>query len=185
MSTSISSGSVVTVSSSAEYTMSKPTQDSIVLVKGLGVESDAHSGVTVKHRSRVRRDPTQPNLRQVHLIHRELHAELKTSGFDIKPGQMGENILTVGIDLLSLTTNTVLTIGDTAVVKVTGLRNPCSQLDGLVPGLMQAVLDRDDAGNLIRKAGIMSVVVEGGEIKPGDRITATAPADSAVPLEPV
>lgn len=165
--------------------MSKPAELSITLIAGLGVEDDAHAGVTVKHRSRVRQDPSQPNLRQVHLVHEELHAELKRSGFDVQPGQMGENILTSGIDLLSLPTGTLLRIGEAAVVKITGLRNPCSQLDGVSPGLMQAVLGRDEAGNLIRRAGIMSVVIAGGEVKAGDRITSELPSEPFVVLEPV
>lgn len=178
------SGSVVSVCSSPGHTMSKPVQSSIVLVKGLGVDGDAHAGVTVKHRSRVLRDPSQPNLRQVHLIHSELHAELGRAGFEVQAGQMGENILTEGIDLPSLGTGTMLNIGDCAIVQVTGLRNPCWQLDGLADGLMQAVLDRDDCGNLVRKAGVMGVVIAGGEVKPGDGITAT-PSEFYTPLEPV
>ncbi len=165
--------------------MSKPVQQSIRLVKGLGVEGDAHSGETVKHRSRVRRDPTQPNLRQVHLIHEELLAELRSGGFDIQPGQMGENVLTSGIDLLALPCDTLLTIGESAVVAVKGLRNPCSQLDGVSPGLMQAVLDKDDAGNIVRKSGVMGVVVESGEVAPGDSIVATLPSEPFQPLEVV
>ncbi len=165
--------------------MSKPVRPAITLVKGLGVEGDAHAGVTVKHRSRVRRDPSQPNLRQVHLIHRELNEELSQAGFEVHPGQMGENILTEGIDLLSLPTNTVLRIGESAAIKVTGLRNPCLQLDGLEPGLMEAVLDRDEAGNLVRKAGIMATVIHGGEIKPGDQIVSELPREPFHLLEPV
>ena len=165
--------------------MSKPARQSIVLVEGHGVEGDAHSGETVKHRSRVRNDPSQPNLRQVHLIHRELHEGLSQAGFVLEPGQMGENILTEGIDLLALPQITILKIGESAVVNVTGLRNPCSQLDGVQPGLMQAVLDRDDGGNLVRKAGIMGTVVKGGEVRPGDRIIAQLPAKPFTPLEVV
>ncbi len=165
--------------------MSKPAQPSIRLIEGLGVEGDAHAGVTVKHRSRVRQDPTQPNLRQVHLVHRELHDELSRSGFDLKPGQMGENILTRGIDLLALPADTVLRLGESAAVKVTGLRNPCTQLDGLSDGLMEAVLDRDSAGNLVRKAGIMGVVIAGGEVRPGDEITSELPVGQHKALEPV
>src|SRR6187455_428134 len=147
------SGIVTTVSRSATHTMSKPSQESIRLVAGLGVEGDAHLGVTVKHRSRVARDPSQPNLRQVHLIHAELHDELRAAGFDVSAGQMGENVTTRGVDLLGLPTGTRLHLGETAVVELTGLRNPCTQLDGLRPGLMAAVLDRDADGNLVRKAG--------------------------------
>lgn len=162
--------------------MSKPEQDSIVLVAGLGVENDAHSGATVKHRSRVRRDSTQPNLRQVHLIQSELFEELQEKGFEVTPGMMGENITTIDIDLLALPTGTRLRFGNNAIVELTGLRNPCSQIDGLIPGLMKAVLDRDDSGELIRKAGVMSVVLEGGVVRPGDIISVEIPTGEQLPL---
>lgn len=161
---------VAAVCQSATHTMSKPKVSSIHLIKGLGVEGDAHQGVTVKHRSRVARDPTQPNLRQVHLIHSELHDELRAKGFAIAEGQMGENITTRGVDLLALPKNTKIYLGESAVVEVTGLRNPCLQLDGIQQGLMAAVLDKDAKGNLIRKAGIMAVVLEGGDVFPNDTI---------------
>lgn len=179
------SPSVIAVSSSPEHTMSKPNRPFIVLQAGLGVEGDAHNGVTVKHRSRVAQDPTQPNLRQVHLIHAELHDELLERGFSISPGQMGENISTRGIDLLGLPAGTHLHIGPEAVVEITGLRNPCTQLDGIQPGLMQAVLDRDAAGNLIRKAGVMGIVLKGGVVRPGDEIGVELPAEPWKGLERV
>jgi MOSC domain-containing protein YiiM len=157
---------------------------SIRLVEGLGVEGDVHAGATVKHRSRVRRDPTQPNLRQVHLIHAELHEELAKSGFDVRPGQMGENVTTRGVDLLGLPAGARLRLGDEAVVEVTGLRNPCKQLEGVRPGLMKAVLDRDSDGELVRKAGVMGVVVAGGEVRPGDPVAVELPSERR-PLEPV
>jgi MOSC domain-containing protein YiiM len=138
----------------------------------------------VQHRSRVRRDPTEPNLRQVHLIHAELHDELAASGFVVGPGQMGENVTTRGLDLLALPTGAHLHLGD-SVLEVTGLRNPCTQLDDFRPGLMKAVLDRDEQGRLVRKAGIMTVVVEGGEVRPGDAIGVELPAGDRLPLEPV
>jgi hypothetical protein len=144
-------GRVAAVSRSAGYTFSKPNEAEIVLLEGLGVADDAHAGTTVKHRSRMARDPTQPNLRQVHLIHAELHDELRAAGFDVGAGQMGENVTTRGVDLLGLPTGTRLRLGDGgAVVEVTGLRNPCVQLDRFRPGLMRAVLDRDAAGELVR-----------------------------------
>jgi len=180
----MSYGEVVAVSRSATHTMAKPNEAEIRLVAGLGVDGDAHSGTTVKHRSRVARDPSQPNLRQVHLIHSELHAELADAGFDIAPGRMGENITTRGIDLLGLSEGAVLRIGEEAVVRVTGLRNPCAQLDGIQPGLMAAVLDKDANGNLVRKAGIMGVVVTGGAVRPGDAIRIEPPAEH-VPLQMV
>jgi MOSC domain-containing protein YiiM len=163
-------GTVIAVSRSPRHTMAKANQDSIRLLAGLGVEGDAHQGETVKHRSRVARNPADPNLRQVHLIHAELHNELRQRGFHVEPGQMGENITTWGVDLLDLATGTRLYIGDSAIVEVTGLRNPCAQLDKVQKGLMAATLDRDPAGNLVRKAGIMGVVLAAGEVRPGDAI---------------
>jgi MOSC domain-containing protein YiiM len=166
---------VEAVFKSNTHTMSKLEQAQIMLLEGLGIEGDAHMGVTVKHRSRVAIDPTQPNLRQVHLIHAELHNELQTRGFTIQAGQMGENITTQGIDLLELPKGTKMFLGESAILEITGLRNPCTQLDGLQNGLMNAVLDRDEAGNLIRKAGIMGVVLITGEVKPGDAIRVELP----------
>jgi MOSC domain-containing protein YiiM len=178
-------GVVAAVSRSATHTMSKPNQESIQLMTGLGVAGDAHQGETVKHRSRVARDPTVPNLRQVHLIHAELHDELREAGFAVSPGQMGENITTRGVDLLGLPVGTRLLLGNTATVEVTGLRNPCGQLDGIAPGLMAATLDRDDEGNLVRKAGVMGVVLNGGEVRPGDAITVELPPAPHRSLQPV
>jgi MOSC domain-containing protein YiiM len=163
----------------------KPDQPSIRLLAGLGVEGDAHMGVTVKHRSRVARDPSQPNLRQVHLIHAELHDELRANGFTVKAGEMGENITTRGIDLLRLPVGARLHLGAEAVVVITGLRNPCAQLDRLQPGLLEAVLDRDMQGNLVRKAGIMGVVVTDGEVRPADSIRVELPPEPHQTLEPV
>lgn len=178
-------GVVTAVSASAVHAFSKQNQRSVRLLQGLGVEGDAHAGATVKHRSRVAQDPTQPNLRQVHLIHAELYEELRAKGFDVSPGQLGENVTTRGVDLLGLPTGTRLYLGDTAVVEVTGLRNPCYQLDGFQSGLMAAVLDRDEQGNLVRKAGIMGIVIVGGEVRPGDAIHAAFPREPHRPLERV
>lgn len=178
-------GVVVAVSCSATHSMSKLAAAAIRLLAGLGVEGDAHLGETVKHRSRVARDPTQPNLRQVHLIHSELHDELRAAGFALSPGDMGENVTTRGIDLLGLPTGTRLRLGDSAVVEITGLRNPCSQLDGLRPGLMAATLARDEHGKLIRKAGVMGVVIVGGAVRAGDAIIADLPALPHSSLKPV
>ena len=178
-------GVVVAVSRSPTHTMSKPNEGSIRLLAGLGVDGDAHQGVTVKHRSRVARDPTVPNLRQVHLIHAELHQELHDRGFALSPGQMGENVTTHGVDLLALPTGARLHLGGEAVIEVTGLRNPCAQLDRLQPGLMAATLARDGAGNLVRKAGVMGVVIAGGEVRPGDAVTVALPAPPHRWLEPV
>jgi MOSC domain-containing protein YiiM len=170
-----SAGIVVAVSRSATHTFSKQNQECICLLAGLGVEGDAHRGETVKHRSRVKIDPTQPNLRQVHLIHTELFDELRDAGFTVLAGQMGENITTRGINLLALPTDTRLHLGSMVVVEVTGLRNPCIQLDTFQPGLMTAVLGRDEHGKLIRKAGIMGIVLTSGEVRPGDPIHVELP----------
>ena len=178
-------GTVIAVSRNLGHTFSKPNEGSIRLLPGLGVEGDAHMGVTVKHRSRVAKDPTAPNLRQVHLIHAELHEELEAAGFRLSPGVMGENVTTRGVDLLGLPTGTRLRLGAEAVVEITGLRNPCRQLNDFQPGLMAATLDRDAGGNLIRKAGIMGVVLAGGEIKPGDKIEVELPPEPYRELEPV
>ena len=180
-----SAGVVAAVSRSPKHAFSKQPEGSILLVAGLGVEGDAHSGETVRHRSRVRRDPTQPNLRQVHLIHAELHEELAAAGFSITPGDMGENVTTRGIDLLGLPVGARLRLGEAALIEVTGLRNPCSQLNRFQPGLMQAVLGCDAAGRLIRKAGIMAIVLAGGEVRPGDEIVVELPPKPYRALEPV
>jgi MOSC domain-containing protein YiiM len=176
---------VVAVARSARHTFSKNTDTAIRLLAGLGVEGDAHAGETVKHRSRVAADPTQPNLRQVHLVHAELFEELGERGFAVAPGDIGENVTTRGLALLALPTGTRLHLGGAAVVEVTGLRNPCAQLDAFQPGLMAAVLDRDAAGRLVRKAGIMGVVLVGGEVRPGDPIRVTLPPEPHRPLERV
>jgi MOSC domain-containing protein YiiM len=178
-------GSVVAVSASGGYTFTKPNRDGIRLIAGLGVEGDVHSGVTVKHRSRVAQDPTRPNLRQVHLIHEELFAEVGAAGFAVAPGELGENVTTRGLDLLGLPTGTLLHIGATAVLEVTGLRNPCRQIDDFRHGLLKQVVGHDADGNVVRKAGVMSVVREGGTVHPGDPITAHLPTAPHVPLSPV
>jgi len=178
-------GFVTGVSRSASHTMAKPNEEGIRLLSGLGVEGDAHLGKTVKHRSRVRRDPSEPNLRQVHLIHEELHEELRAAGFSVAPGQMGENVTTRGVDLLGLPTGTRLHLGDAAVVEVTGLRNPCVQLEGIQPGLMAATLGCDEEGELVRKSGVMSIVLAGGDVRPGDPIRVELPTEPNEPLEPV
>ncbi len=176
------SGIVTAVSRSPRHTMVKANQDSIRLVAGLGVEGDAHQGATVKHRSRVARDPTQPNLRQVHLIHAELHDELRRAGFAVTSGLMGENVTTRGVDLLGLAAGTRLHLGRQAIVEVTGLRNPCAQLDKIEKGLMAATLDRDAEGNLVRKAGIMAIVLAAGELRPGDPVRVEPPPPPHRPL---
>jgi MOSC domain-containing protein YiiM len=176
---------VTAVFRSPTHTMRKTLESSIRLLAGLGVEGDAHAGVTVKHRSRVAADPTQPNLRQVHLMHSELHDELRMRGFQVQAGEMGENITTSGLDLLALPVGARLQIGSEAILEITGLRNPCLQLDGLEPGLMEAVLDHDADGNLIRRAGIMGVVIAGGVVQAGDQILVELPPEPHRALERV
>lgn len=176
---------VIAVSLSPRHKFSKQNALSIRLVKGLGVEGDAHMGSTVKHRSRVAQNPHMPNLRQVHLIHAELFGELAGAGFRVAPGDMGENITTSGVDLLALPRGARLHIGAGAIVELTGLRNPCGQIDKFQKGLMNAVLDRDASGGLIRKSGVMSIVIAGGDVWPGDPIRVEMPEGQARPLETV
>jgi MOSC domain-containing protein YiiM len=168
---------VLAVCRSGRHGFSKPTALQIRLIAGLGVEGDAHAGATVKHRSRVARDDSQPNLRQAHLIHAELFEELAAAGFKVGPGDVGENVTTRGIDLLALPTGARLRLGERAVVEITGLRNPCSQLDNFQSGLMQAMLGRDAAGEPVRKCGVMAIVVADGVVQPGDAIAVELPAE--------
>jgi MOSC domain-containing protein YiiM len=179
------SGVVTAVSASARHGPDKRNRESVRLLAGQGVEGDVHLGERVKHRSRVRKDPTQVNLRQVHLIHSELHDELRAAGFAVQPGRMGENVTTRGVDLLALPAGARLRLGEQAVVEVTGLRNPCAQLDGIQPGLMAATLGRDGHGDLVRKAGVMGIVVAGGKVRPGDAIRVELPPEPHSALEPV
>ncbi|MGE0498478.1 MAG: MOSC domain-containing protein [Ramlibacter sp.] len=176
---------VLALHQSAEHGFSKTSRPQIRLLAGLGVEGDAHAGVTVQHRSRVARDPTQPNLRQVHLLHAELLEELSGRGFDVAPGSLGENVTTSGLDLLGLPAGTFLRIGSEAVLEITGLRNPCQQINRFRAGLMDAVLDRDAAGGLVRKAGVMAIVRIGGDLRVGDGIDVMLPALPHQALQPV
>jgi MOSC domain-containing protein YiiM len=176
---------VIAVSCNSSHGIAKPNVEAIRLIAGHGVEGDAHYGETVQHRSRVAQNPDQPNLRQVHLIHAELLDELAGQGFQVAPGDMGENITTRGVDLLALPEGTELALGDAARVRITGLRNPCKQLNGHAPGLMNAVLDHNPDGVLIRKAGVMAVVLEGGDVRAGDTITVHLPEGEQQALAPV
>ena len=178
-------GRVVSVHASPTHSMSKPEVDSITLVAGIGVDGDTHAGVTVQHRSRVAKDPTQPNLRQVHLVGAELHDELAARDLDVAAGAMGENICTHGVDLLALPTGSLLHLGPHAVVEVTGLRNPCGQLNGVRSGLRAAVLDHDESGRVVRRAGVMGIVTIGGIVRRGDTIVVATPAGELRRLEPV
>lgn len=177
--------SVIAVSSSPDHQFSKTPREEVTIIAGLGVEGDAHSGATVKHRSRVARDPSQPNLRQVHLIHSELFDEVADHGHTVRPGDLGENITTRGIDLLTLPMGTRLRLGAEAVVEITGLRNPCYQIDNFQPGLLAQMVSKDEDGNIIRKAGVMSIVISGGVVRPGDPIEVTLPEEPHFALERV
>lgn len=179
------SGHVVAVSRDDAHRFSKPTRDSITLIAGLGVEGDAHAGVTVQHLSRMKREPEAPNLRQVHLIHAELFDDMAERGHVVTPGALGENITTAGVDLLGLARGTRLAIGDEAVIEITGLRNPCAQINGVSEGLMKELVFVDDTGQTVRLAGVMSVVVTGGTVHAGDGINVIPPAGRHEPLQPV
>ncbi|WNB87503.1 MOSC domain-containing protein [Cellulomonas sp. ATA003] len=167
------------------HRFTKPVVDAITLVEGLGVEGDAHAGATVKHRSRAAREPEAPNLRQVHLLHEEVLDDVAARGFVVAPGEMGENITTRGIALLWLPTGTVLGLGAEAAVVLTGLRNPCVQIDRFAPGLMKEMITRDAAGNVLRRAGVMAVVLRGGVVRAGDPISLRLPDGPHTPLQPV
>ena len=178
-------GSIVAVSRSETHSFAKPNRDAVRLVAGFGVEGDAHGGPTVKHRSRVARDPTTPNLRQVHLIHAELLDELAGSGFAVTPGELGENLTTRGIPLLDLPTGTRLRIGDEVVIELTGLRNPCVQIDRFQSGLLSKVARRSDTGEIVRRAGVMSVVLTSGLVRAGDEVVVELPPEPFRAMEPV
>lgn len=175
---------VVAVHRAPDHEFSKETTDSIELVAGLGVVGDAHMGAQVKHRSRVKMDPTQPNLRQVHLIASELLAEANDAGFDVAPGDLGENITTSGLDLINLPVGTTLRIGD-VLLALTGLRNPCVQIDAFADGLQGQMLGRDENGKLVRKTGVMSVVLRGGTMSTGDEIQVGVPPGDPIPMEKI
>lgn len=178
-------GTVIAIARDDAHRFSKPTAESITLIEGHGVEGDAHFGATVQHLSRMRRDPSIPNLRQVHLIHEELFDLVGERGHEVSPGQLGENITTSGVDLLALSRGTRLEIGADAVLEVTGLRNPCTQINGLSEGLMKELVHVNDAGETVRLAGVMSVVVAGGVVHAGDEIRVIAPKGAHEPLQAV
>ncbi|MFF1545105.1 MOSC domain-containing protein [Streptomyces sp. NPDC058291] len=176
-------GEVGAVSSNDVYSFTKPNRASVTLIAGFGVEGDVHAGATVKHRFRMRKDPTQPNLRQVHLIHEELFEEVRAAGFEVAAGQLGENVTTRGIDLLGLSAGARLRLGARAVVEVTGLRNPCAQIDAFRRGLLKQVVGRGPDGRPAFRSGIMGVVLSGGVVRPGDPITVEPPEGPHVPLD--
>lgn len=181
----MTTGLVVSVHRDASHRFGKPVVDRIELLAGVGVEGDAHAGVTVQHLSRVRADPTQPNLRQVHLIHAELFDQLQGKGFTVNPGELGENVTTRGLDLLGLPTGTILRIGAQAVVEITGLRNPCEQINRYQSGLLKEVVEVDGEGVVTRRAGVMGVVVQGGPVRGGDEIVVELPEPPHVALDRV
>ena len=176
---------VVAVHASARHSFSKQALSEIELIAGQGVQGDSHSGVTVQHLSRIAKDPTQPNLRQVHLLQEDLLATLKAQGYDVQPGQIGENITTRGLDILGLSAGTQLKFGEEVILQVTGLRNPCTQIESFRTGLLAAVLGRAEDGTLIRKAGVMCVVEQGGKVRAGDSIVVVAQPLAHIPLQPV
>ncbi|MDH6453024.1 MULTISPECIES: MOSC domain-containing protein [unclassified Streptomyces] len=176
-------GTITAVSSNGTYSFSKPNRESIALLAGFGVEGDVHGGATVKHRFRMAKDPSQPNLRQVHLMHEELFEEVRQAGFEVAAGELGENVTTRGIDLLGLPRGTRLRLGETAVVEVTGLRNPCAQIDRFQKGLMKQVVGRGEDGRAQFRSGIMGVVVAGGVVRPGDAVGVVLPEGPHLPLE--
>ena len=179
----MTTGTIISVASDTGHSFSKITQSEITLIAGQGVLGDAHCGITVKHRSRVAKDPSQPNLRQVHLIHSELFDEVAGQGLKVSPGQMGENITTRGLDLLAMPQGTRLYLGADAVIEITGLRNPCSQIEKFQTGLLKACLHKDEQGNLIRKSGVMSIVIQGGIVSQDDTIKVILPEGAHKPLE--
>jgi len=183
MTREIQGGSVVAVSRARAHRFSKPNEMSIRLLEGLGVEGDAHMGVTVQHSYHMRKNPLAPNLRQVHLIHVELFDELAQAGFVVNPGELGENVTTRGLALLDLPTGARLRIG-AAVVEITGLRNPCSQIDKFQQGLMGRLIDKSQA-RVQMKSGVMGIVIAGGDIAPGDSIGVDLPPEPHRPLEKV
>lgn len=176
---------VVAVHLDARHAFSKQSVSKIELIAGHGVRGDAHFGITAQHLSKIAKDPTQPNLRQVHLLHEGLLQELHSKGFDVAPGQLGENITTSGLAILALSAGTKLQLGTQVVLRVTGLRSPCSKIESFHPGLLAAVVDRAEDGSVIRKAGVMCVVEQGGEVRAGDSILVIAQPEIHIPLEPV
>ena len=176
---------VVAVSSKPTHGVRKLQRERVTLIAGHGVEGDYHAGEFVRHRSRAARDPKQPNLRQVHLMHAELFDELAELGIAVGPGDMGENVTTRGLALLDLAPGTRLHLGSSAIVEITGCRNPCAQLNDVDERLLAQVAQKADDGSIIRKAGIMGVVIAGGDVRASDPIRAEAPADAKARLQPV
>ncbi len=174
---------VIAVASDSGHNFTKPLRSFITLIAGLGVEGDAHAGTTVQHLHDKKKNPAAPNLRQVHLMHAELFDELAGQGFAVAAGQMGENIVTRGVDLLNLPQGTLFYLGDTAVIEITGLRSPCYKLNMIQEGLTRALVEKRVDGSLNRKSGVMAVVLKGGTVKAGDEIKTVLPEGAHLPLE--
>ena len=182
----VNAGRVLAVARDEQHRFGKTVRETITLVAGLGVAGDAHAGATVQHRSRLAKAPQAANLRQVHLIHAELFDELARADFAVGPGALGENVTTAGIDLLGLARGTRLRLGEEALVELTGLRNPCRQIDANIGrGAMAATLDRAADASLVRKAGVMAIVLESGDVVAGDRIAIEHCPQGFEPLAPV
>jgi MOSC domain-containing protein YiiM len=176
---------VTSVSLNPLHTFSKRPVPEIRILAHHGVEGDAHAGEKVQHLYRVRKNPNAPNLCQVHLIAEEFLEELRTQNFPIEPGQLGENIIVRSLDLCSLSVGATLRLGSDALIEITGLRDPCNQLNTLRPGLMKACLARSLDGTLIRKAGVMAIALVSGSVRPGDPIHLTLPPHPHRPMGPV
>lgn len=174
---------MVAVSVDGKHRFSKTSRPSIALTSGHGIEGDAHYGPFVRHRYLARRDPSAPNLRQVHLIPSELFDALRTSGYEVHPGDLGENIATVGLALESLPLGTILLLGASATLQLTGLRTPCVLIDRFKSGLRKRL--EGDAARPRFRAGVMATVTKGGDVSPGDRIRTVLPAPPHQALPPL
>ena len=167
---------VVSVQSGDQHDFSKPAKDAITLIENFGVEGDAHAGATDQHLFHIKRFGEHPNLRQVHLIQTELFDEVSEHGHAVRPGDLGENIATRHVDLLGLPTGTILKLGSEAVIELTGLRNPCHQIDSFQSGLLKHCKEVTPDG-VVRKTGVMSIVLQGGIVRPGDAIDIELPPE--------
>ena len=176
-------GWVFAICSSPKHGFSKQPQRSIRLLAGRGVEGDAHCGETVQHLYLKRRNPLAPNRMQVHLLQSELFDELAFVGYALTAGQLGENITTRGIGLLNLPQGTRLHLGGEAVVELTGLRTPCKLIEDFKPGLLKQVISRDAANKVLAKAGVMAIVLHGGDVHERSPIRVEYPAARHVPLQ--
>ncbi|MBC7723942.1 MAG: MOSC domain-containing protein [Burkholderiaceae bacterium] len=178
----MSAPAVVSVSRDDAHRFSKPTADTITLIAGFGVAGDAHAGATTQHRYLAAKEPSTPNLTQVHLIPVELFSDLGRRGFAVGSGELGENVTTRGLVLETLPLGTRLHLGETAIIELTGLRSPCSLINRFQRGLMKTMIDRDGAGQVVRRAGVMGIVLAGGELRASDPIRVELPAGAPVPL---